>query len=226
MTVKQNARRPLKYIAFFAVFLAIGWSVFSPIVRADNPSAQKETAQQAEKQATPAKVTASSDVSPAQAVSQNEKPLGNASVSESPAGLKGKEGRQPVNLHSTEVKTSVQSLSAPTITVSLLQPILALITVFGIMFAIVWVLKKGKMIHTMPKGLLKQIAMLPLSSKESIRVVECADTWLVLGVTTHQITLLHTLTKEALPLFPEEKKHDIPFKDWLDDKLSRLKKSS
>ena len=226
MTVKQNAKRRLKYIAFFAFFLIAGWPVFSPAVPVDNSSAQPEPVHQAEKQATPAKVAASSDVSPTQPVSQNEKPLGDVLVSESHAPSEKKGSTQPpAVLHSRGEKASA-SPSTPTITVSLLQPILALITVFGIMFAIVWVLKKGKMIHTMPKGLLKQIAMLPLSNKESIRVVECADTLLVLGVTTHQITLLHTLSKEALPLFSEEKNHDIPFKDWLDDKLSRLKKSS
>lgn len=134
---------------------------------------------------------------------------------------------QPTFSQGAASGSSTVNQSGPAVLVgfNVIQSILALLSVFGIMFLIVWVLKKGKMIHTMPKGLLKQVAILPLSNKESVRVIECSDTWIVIGVTAQQITLLHTLSKEELPQLSDDQSHDIPFKDWFDSTLSRLRKS-
>ena len=77
------------------------------------------------------------------------------------------------------VDESKESPSAGTSTVgemapelSVMQPILALLAVFGAMFAIVWILKKGRLLPAVSKDVLKLIGCLPLGGKAYVAVVE------------------------------------------------------
>jgi flagellar protein FliO/FliZ len=49
-------------------------------------------------------------------------------------------------------------------------------------------------------GLLKPVATVAVGPRERIVIVELGDTWMVVGVTATQITPLHTLPKETVPV--------------------------
>lgn len=104
---------------------------------------------------------------------------------------------------------------------SVIQPVLALLAVFGIMFVIAWVLKKGRLLPTVNKDALKSIGTISLGGKTCISVVEVGEHWLVVGATPQQVTLLHVLPKQTVQQTPATP-NDVPFKTWLDTTLKKF----
>jgi flagellar protein FliO/FliZ len=71
-----------------------------------------------------------------------------------------------------------------------------------------WLLKRTPMGGAAGHGVLKSIAALPLSTSQRLLTVEVGQgderRWLVLGVTPHSITTLHTMAPQAdAPAAPE-----------------------
>ena len=77
-----------------------------------------------------------------------------------------------------------------------------------------WLLKRTPMGGTASNGVMRSVAALPLSASQRIVTVEVgqgdARRWLVLGVTAHNITTLHTMapqdeatTSAPLPAFAQ-----------------------
>jgi len=69
-----------------------------------------------------------------------------------------------------------------------------------------WLLKRTPMGGAAGAGVLKSVAALPLSTSQRILTIEVGRgderRWLVLGVTAHSITTLHTLAPQDLPVEP------------------------
>jgi flagellar protein FliO/FliZ len=69
-----------------------------------------------------------------------------------------------------------------------------------------WFLKRTPLGGAGGAGVMKSIAMLPLSTSQRIVTVEIGSgderRWLVLGVTPSSITTLHTLTPQEVPATP------------------------
>ena len=67
--------------------------------------------------------------------------------------------------------------------------------------AALWLLKRTPMGGAASNGVMRSVAALPLSASQRIVTVEVgqgdARRWLVLGVTAHTITTLHTMEPQA-----------------------------
>ncbi len=66
-----------------------------------------------------------------------------------------------------------------------------------------WLLKRTPLGGAASGGLMRSVAVLPLSTNQRLVTVEVGvgdeRRWLVLGVTPHNITTLHTMTPQAEP---------------------------
>ena len=82
------------------------------------------------------------------------------------------------------------------------QMLLGLAAVIALVFALAWLARRlGVPLHeTSP--LLKRVASLTVGARERVLIVEVADQWLVLGVTTQSIQTLHQLPKGEVPVAP------------------------
>lgn len=78
----------------------------------------------------------------------------------------------------------------------LLQVTLGLVVVIGIMLALAWLAKRLRLV---PGGShhqsMKVLAVLPLSNRERLILVQVGEQQLLLGVTANQINCLHELEK-------------------------------
>lgn len=91
--------------------------------------------------------------------------------------------------------------TTPSHSSSLIKTILALLFVLGMLFAIVWIMKRsGFSPANKRNGFYKLIAINSIGQREKIALVEIGNTWLVLGMTAHSINTLHTLPKGSLDL--------------------------
>lgn len=84
---------------------------------------------------------------------------------------------------------------APTPVSGLLQSVLGLSAVIVAILAFAWLAKRLSQPRDARSSLLKLVAMLPVGAKERVAVVEVADTWIVVGVTTNQVNMLHCLPR-------------------------------
>ncbi|HET7867877.1 MAG TPA: flagellar biosynthetic protein FliO [Burkholderiaceae bacterium] len=79
--------------------------------------------------------------------------------------------------------------------------ILWFIAVIAMIPAALWLLKRTPMGGGAAQGLMRSVAMLPLSPSQRIVTVEVGQgadrQWLVLGVTANSITTLHTMAPQA-----------------------------
>ncbi|MGY4830181.1 FliO/MopB family protein [Sphaerotilaceae bacterium SBD11-9] len=83
----------------------------------------------------------------------------------------------------------------------MLTSILWFIAVVAMIPAALWLLKRTPMGGGSAQGLMRSVAMLPLSPSQRIVTVEVGQgadrQWLVLGVTAGSITTLHTMAPQA-----------------------------
>lgn len=84
-----------------------------------------------------------------------------------------------------------------------LSSLLWFIAIVAMIPLVLWLLKRTPVGGAGGGGLLRHVAMLPLSASQRIAVVEVgqgeARRWLVLGVTPGSITTLHTLEPQEGP---------------------------
>jgi len=90
----------------------------------------------------------------------------------------------------------------------------ALMLVVALIILLAWVLKKlpGTGLRSLPG--LRVVATLPVGPRERAVVIDCGGQQLLLGVTAHSISLLHTLTEPLL---------DAPTQAGFAELLARLK---
>src|SRR5690606_8326040 len=82
---------------------------------------------------------------------------------------------------------------------ALLRVALGLAFVLAAILACAWLARRAGLVHRGAGRLLRQVAQLPLGARASVVVVQVEQTWLVLGVTAGQVTLLHTLPADEPP---------------------------
>jgi flagellar protein FliO/FliZ len=85
------------------------------------------------------------------------------------------------------------------LTSGLLQATLGLAVVLGVIWFIVWLLRRFTPLAKGGASPIKLIAHTPLGQRERIVVIEIADDWLVLGVAPGRINTLQVRPKSALP---------------------------
>ncbi|MDR9466749.1 flagellar biosynthetic protein FliO [Marinospirillum sp.] len=76
----------------------------------------------------------------------------------------------------------------------MLKVTLGLLVVLTLMFALAWLAKRMRLVPGGSHGhALKVLAVLPLSNRERLALVQVGEQQLLLGVTAHQINCLHQL---------------------------------
>jgi len=82
---------------------------------------------------------------------------------------------------------------------ALLRVALGLVFVVMAILLCAWLARRAGLLQRGGAGLLAQVGHMPLGPRASVVVVQIEQTWLVLGVTAGQVTLLHTLPASAPP---------------------------
>ncbi len=105
-----------------------------------------------------------------------------------------------VNWIGTQHAIAQETTESP-MTGHLLQTTLGLLFVLGLLFALVWVLKRAGITGNQKRGgFYKIIATSSLGPREKIVLAEVGDTWLVLGITSHSINTLHSMPAGSIEL--------------------------
>ena len=78
---------------------------------------------------------------------------------------------------------------------ALLQGLLGLLIVLGLLYGFFLVLRRYGPATSGTQGFVKVVGGVMLSPRERLVVVEVKDTWLLLGVASGQVSLVHSLPK-------------------------------
>jgi flagellar protein FliO/FliZ len=89
--------------------------------------------------------------------------------------------------------------AAPSPASGLVQTLLALVVVIGTVFALAWMARRSGLQGRSSPSLLNTVANLSVGARERVVIVEVDGTWLVLGVTAQNVTLLQTRPKGEVP---------------------------
>ncbi|GAB1579007.1 flagellar biosynthetic protein FliO [Bordetella petrii] len=82
---------------------------------------------------------------------------------------------------------------------ALLRVAIGLLLVVAAILAAAWLARRAGLAGRAQARLLRQVASVPLGPRQSVAVLQIEDTWLVVGVTPAQLTMLHTLPAGVLP---------------------------
>ncbi len=100
-----------------------------------------------------------------------------------------------------------------------LSSLLWFLAIVALIPATLWFLKRTPLGGAGSGGMLRSVAVLPLSTSQRIVTIEVGAgderRWLVLGVTPTQITTLHTLTAQDLPPAPSARPGGADFSHLL-----------
>ncbi len=105
----------------------------------------------------------------------------------------------------------------PAVSVSIGQWLFSCITVIGLMFAMVWFLKKTRIMPGGRHGVMQIVSTMSVSSHERIMVVRTGDRYFLLGVTAHNISCLAEISSADI-----EKYTVSPSSEGRDGFASRL----
>ncbi|MBV1775757.1 flagellar biosynthetic protein FliO [Burkholderiaceae bacterium DAT-1] len=101
---------------------------------------------------------------------------------------------------------------------------LALICVLGAIFATLWGMKRLQSRAMGDAAAVRVVSGVMVGQKERVVVVEVQDTWLVLGVTSSEVGLLHSLPKPASSPERETIQLTVPFSQRLSLAIRQMQK--
>ena len=85
-----------------------------------------------------------------------------------------------------------------------LRATLGLVLVVAIILVMAWLARRSGFVSRQGGGAgLRLISRLSLGPRQNVVVVQTQDTWLILGQTTTNITLLHAMPAQVAPESPE-----------------------
>jgi len=89
---------------------------------------------------------------------------------------------------------------------SALTSLVAFVGIVALIPLALWLLKRTPIGGGAAHGVMRTVAMLPISANQRLLTVEVGSgddrKWLVLGVSNAGITMLHTMAPQALPVAP------------------------
>lgn len=101
------------------------------------------------------------------------------------------------------------------------QVIFALIFVLAIIIGAAWAMRRFSLVPGGANSQMRVVSGVMVGTRERVVIVEVRDTWLVLGVTSEQVNLLHSLDK---PLdAPDSKPASPQFAEWLQKAMAKRK---
>ncbi|WP_019939092.1 flagellar biosynthetic protein FliO [Bordetella sp. FB-8] len=95
---------------------------------------------------------------------------------------------------------------------AVLRTTLGLIMVVAVILAMAWMARRTGLVSRQGGSAgLKLVSRLSLGPRQNVIVVQAQDTWLVLGQTATNITVLHTMPAQAAPEAPgPDSRSDFP----------------
>ncbi len=103
------------------------------------------------------------------------------------------------------------------------QVIFALLLVLAVIVGAAWAMRRFSLVPGGTNSQMRVVSGVMVGSRERVVIVEVRDTWLVLGVTSEQVNLLHSLDK---PLdVPETKSSTPQFAEWLQKAMAKRKET-
>jgi flagellar protein FliO/FliZ len=115
----------------------------------------------------------------------------------------------------------------PAVSVGIGQWLLSCLAVIGLMFAMVWFLKKARIVPGGRNGVMQVISAMSISNHERIMVVRTAERYFLIGVTSQNISCLAELSAEDIEKYtspPASSDHGgfaSKFADALKGKISQ-----
>ena len=110
--------------------------------------------------------------------------------------------------------------AAPPSPAGMVQVTFGLLVVVGLLFAVMWSLKKMGAGKHAPAGAVKVVGGVSVGNRERILVVEVADQWIVVGVTPTTISALSTMPRQVgldlSPSAPLAKNFSVWLKQTID----------
>ncbi len=91
--------------------------------------------------------------------------------------------------------TQAADSTPPDSLASLMTMIVGLAVVLGVLFAVVWLMRRAGALRQTATGGLRLVAGLAVGARERVVLVEVGEHWLVLGVAPGAVRHLHTLAK-------------------------------
>lgn len=116
--------------------------------------------------------------------------------------------------------TNVQGASLA----SVLQAFFGLAVVLALLFGFFWLLRRFGPTQMVGQGAVKVVGGVMLGARERLVVVEVKDTWLLVGVATGNVNLLHKMDKPE-GVSTQATVPPLPFADKLAEILKRPGKS-
>jgi flagellar protein FliO/FliZ len=102
----------------------------------------------------------------------------------------------PVSAFSAQARVAPPPVAIPAPPLGgLLQVLLGLAVVLAAVWATAWLLRRFAPGQGMAGGALRVVSGVMVGPKERVVVVETGETWLLLGVTSGQVNLLHTMPR-------------------------------
>jgi flagellar protein FliO/FliZ len=86
------------------------------------------------------------------------------------------------------------------VTFSAFSSVVSLVIVLGLIIALAWLLKRSKIGLSHHSVVIKTLGGISIGPREKLLVVEIADQWYVLGVSSHSINLITQLPKQTPPV--------------------------
>jgi flagellar protein FliO/FliZ len=108
----------------------------------------------------------------------------------------------------------------PTAGQGMLRSLASLAIVLVVIAALAWLMKRLRRASTRGANVLKLVADLPVGTKERVAVVECADSWILIGIAAGRVNPLHVMPKGSVEP-SAEKAPDRNFAYWLEAMRSR-----
>lgn len=113
------------------------------------------------------------------------------------------------------------------------QALFGLVVVLAVIAGAAWLLRRFTQVGGGGGGALSTVAVLTVGQKERIVLVQCRETWIVVGVAPGQLSTLHTMARpqpaESVTLIPAGASPDAPdnlagipaFRNWLENAMKR-----
>ncbi len=103
----------------------------------------------------------------------------------------------PLHVSAERPQTSYVPPPSVITTEGMVQMVIGLLLVLATIGIVAWLVKRFAILPTNASGVLKVIATTGVGQRERVVIVEVGNTWLVLGVASGRVNMLHSMDKAS-----------------------------